>query len=61
MKVKARKGKLVLHLKEGALHKDLHVKEGRKIPEGKLEIKSGDSPLERKRKQFALNAKSWGK
>jgi hypothetical protein len=46
MKVKSRKGKLVLHLKEGALHKDLHVKQERKIPQ------KGDSPL---------NAAGWKK
>ncbi len=51
--------KMNLHLKKGALHKDLGVKPGAKIPATKLAIKSSDSPLERKRKQFAINAKKW--
>jgi hypothetical protein len=48
-----------LHLKKGALHKDLGVPEGKKIPAKKLAISSSDSELERKRKQFAINAKKW--
>lgn len=48
-----------LKLKKGALHKDLGVKKGKKIPASKLKIKKGDSALERKRKQFAINAKKW--
>ena len=55
----ARKKKMNLHLKEGALHKQLGVKKGEKIPAGKEEIKPGDSALTRKRKQFAINAKKW--
>lgn len=54
-------GKLVLHLKKGALHKELGVKQGDKIPAKKLAISSGDSALEKKRKQFALNASHWNK
>lgn len=50
---------LKLNLKKGALHKDLGVKPGKKIPASKLAIKSTDSPLEKKRKQFAINAKKW--
>lgn len=61
MKVKARKGKLVLHLKEGALHKSLHVKAHEKIPASKEAIHAGDSPLLKKRKQFAINAAGWAK
>ncbi len=53
------KKKLKLHLKKGALHKDLGVKEGEKIPEKKLEVKDNDSTLEIKRKVFAQNAKKW--
>lgn len=53
--------KLFPNLKRGALHKDLGVKKGDKIPENKLKIKSTDSPLERKRKQFAINAKKFKK
>jgi len=54
-----RKKKMNLQLKEGALHKQLGVKKGEKIPAGKEEIKPGDSALTRKRKQFAINAKKW--
>jgi len=52
--------KLNLHLKKGALHKQLGVKPGNKIPTSKLAIGSGDSSLTKKRKQFALNASKWG-
>lgn len=52
---------LKLKLKKGALHKDLGVKQGKKIPASKLAIKKTDSPLERKRKQFALNSRKWKK
>ncbi len=52
---------LDLKLKKGALHKDLGVKQGTKIPAAKLSIKKGDSTLEKKRKQFAINAKKWNK
>jgi len=48
-----------LKLKKGALHKDLGIKQGQKIPAKKLSIKATDSPLEKKRKQFAINAKKW--
>ena len=49
-----------LHLKKGALHKELGVPEGEKIPAKKLE-KSANSDNEtlRKRAQFAINAKKW--
>ena len=50
-----------LKLKRGALHKELGVKKGAKIPAKKLKIGKDDSPLEKKRKQFALNAKKWNK
>ena len=50
---------LKLKLKKGALHKQLGVKPGKKIPSKDLAIKEGDSELTRKRKQFALNAKKW--
>lgn len=50
---------LNLKLKKGALHSDLGVKQGKKIPSSKLSIKKGDSSLLKKRKQFALNAKKW--
>ncbi|MHB8483998.1 MAG: hypothetical protein ACYDBV_14975 [Nitrospiria bacterium] len=48
-------------LKRGALHADLGVKKGRKIPTAKLTIKPGDSTLEKRRKQFAINARKWNK
>lgn len=55
------KHKLKLKLKKGALHEELGVKEGQKIPASKEEVKSTDSPLLQKRKQFALNAAKWKK
>ena len=48
-------------LKKGALHKELGVKAGGKIPAKKLKIKKGMSGLEKKRIQFAINAKKWKK
>jgi hypothetical protein len=48
-----------LKLKKGALHKDLGVKQGDKIPASKLKVKKSDSPLEVKRKTFAKNASKW--
>lgn len=48
-----------LHLKKGALHKELGVPEGEKIPAKDLKVHSGDSKLEKKRKQFAINAAKW--
>jgi len=50
-----------LKLKKGALHAQLGVKQGTKIPASKLAIKPGDSSQTKKRKQFALNAAKWGK
>lgn len=50
---------LDLKLKKGALHKQLGVAKGKKIPASKLAIKKGDSALTKKRKQFAINAKRW--
>ena len=46
-------------LKKGALHKTLGVKAGAKIPAKKLKIKKGMSTLEKRRIQFAINAKKW--
>jgi hypothetical protein len=54
-----KKGGLKLHLKKGALHKTLGIKQGNKIPASKLVIKKGMSALEKKRIQFAINAKKW--
>ena len=52
-----------IHIKkknEGALHKQLDVKQGEPIPEVKLlrAMKMG-TPLEKKRAVFANNAKGW--
>ncbi len=44
---------------KGKLHAELGVKKGDKIPASKEAIKSNDSPLLKKRKQFALNAKQF--
>jgi hypothetical protein len=52
---------LDLHLKKGALHRQLGVKQGEKIPKAKLKIKKTDSETIRKRKQFAINAAKWRK
>lgn len=51
-----------IHIKEshkGLLHSNLGIKQGKKIPAGKLSIKKNDSEAIRKRKQFAINAKKW--
>jgi len=53
--------KMKLKLKKDALHKALGVSKGEKIPKAKLAAKKGDSPLMKKRKQFAKNAAKWGK
>lgn len=58
-KVAKKNGKLVLHLKKNALHEDLGVPAGEKIPASKLAVKSTDTPLEVKRKTFAKNAAKW--
>ena len=55
----AQKKPMNLKLKKGALHEDLGVPAGKKITAKKLEIKPSDSPLEKKRKIFAENAKKW--
>ena len=51
--------KFLSGLKKGALHKELGVSKGKKIPTSKLVIKKGMSPLEKKRINFAKNAKKW--
>ena len=52
--------KMVLHLKKGALHKQLGVAEGKKIPTGRLAKAAHSSdPLLKKRAVFAENAKHW--
>lgn len=47
--------------KVGSLHSALGVPQGQSIPASKESIKPGDSPAMRKKKQFAINAKKWGK
>ena len=54
-------GKLTITVKKGALHKDLGVPAGDKIPDKKLAIDTNDSPKEKARKQFAINAAKWKK
>ena len=46
---------------KGLLHKELGVPKDEKIPKGKLKIKRTDTPAERKRKNFAINASKWNK
>lgn len=51
---------LIKPSRKGALHKMLGVPEGKPIPESKLEAAAhSKNPTERKRAQFALNAKKW--
>lgn len=48
--------------KKGLLHEELDVKPGAKIPAKKLaQGLNSDDPMERKRAQFAENAKKWKK
>ena len=53
-----------IHIKEshkGLLHKELHVPEGEKIPTSTLKERMAHStdPKERKRLNFAINARKW--
>lgn len=51
-----------IHIKtseKGSLHRLLNVPQGAKIPADKLSIKPGDSTAVKKKKQFAINAKSF--
>lgn len=49
-----------LSLKKGALHSQLGISQGKKIPHSTLEKAAhSNSPIERKRAQFALNASHW--
>jgi hypothetical protein len=44
----------------GALHRQLKVPKGKKIPYATLEsLKNATNPLTRKRATFAINARSW--
>lgn len=47
---------------KGKLHKELGVKKGEKLTDAELEkAKNSKDPAERKRANFALNAKGWAK
>lgn len=47
-----------MHMKKGALHKELGVKQGEKIPESKLKkAEHSKNPLERKRANLAETLK----
>lgn len=48
--------KLKLHIKKGALHAQLGIPQGQKIPVSTLmNLKENGTPLEKKRANFALN------
>ena len=45
---------------KGKLHKDLGVKQGKKLTSAQLQkAKHSKDPAERKRATFAINAKKW--
>lgn len=47
-------------VKKGALHKQLGIAQGKKIPASRLQAaKHSKNALERKRANFAINAKKW--
>lgn len=47
---------------KGKLHKMLGVKQGKKLTNAQLrKAKNSKSPLERKRANFAINARKWNK
>jgi hypothetical protein len=51
-----------MHMKKGALHKALHVPEGEKIPEAKLEkAEHSSNPTMRKRANLAETLKGLSK
>lgn len=51
-----------MHMKKGALHESLHVKEGKKIPESKLKkAENSKNPKERKRAVLAETLKNLSK
>lgn len=53
---------LKLKLKKGALHRELGVKQGKKLTTKQLnKAAHSKSPLERKRANFAKNARKWNK
>ena len=44
---------------KGLLHKNLGVKQGKKLTSSQIAVKPGDSAAVKKRKVFAQNAKKW--
>ena len=51
-----------MHMKKGALHRELNVPEGKKIPEKKLEkAEKSKNPTERKRAMLAETLKNMHK
>jgi hypothetical protein len=51
-----------MHMKKGALHKELGVKEGKKIPESKIKkAEASKNPLLAKRAHLAETLKSFKK
>ena len=58
--VKLSKHRVVMHLAKGGLHKALHVPEGEKIPEDKLEAATNSSnPHVKSMAVLAKNMKGW--
>lgn len=56
------KQKTNFHLKKNALHEEMGIPDDKKISDKKLDSADKNaSPLEKKRIQFALNAKKWNK
>lgn len=52
--------KFLGNLKKGALHSQLGIKQGEKIPISKLmAAKSSKDPVLAKRANFAINARKW--
>ncbi len=61
MKV-GRSGKMKIKVKKGALHRQLGMAPGKKIPASTLRrLKNSKNPQTRKRANFALNARKWKK
>jgi hypothetical protein len=48
-----------LHLKKGALHKEMGIASGKKIPVSRLQKEKSKGGLAAKRANFALNARKW--
>jgi hypothetical protein len=55
----AYKHKMNLHLKKGALHREMGLKQGKKIGVGALQKEKAKGGLAAKRANFALNARKW--